>query len=1678
MDAHSNSFADSELLPPDEKTISQSTGAWRTSPQKSFSSRFRRIRFGIAWFALALFGSTIVWSLTWLRPQEEIRLCLIGTNYANNLSVNHNVSGWNDLNSLAKMANTESSVSQFRVANAPVELRNDTRWAADFDEMNERAIVVYFSAHGAADEQGAYLMPANCDPDSEYRLDVASIIEKLGDLPADKHKLLVLDSSHFRANWQFGILSNDFARSLKDLNQQILDVPNLIVLSATSEDQLAWDCAPHRQTAFGHFLVEGIKGASADYNNNGRIDVEDIYRFTSVNVPRWVKSCYHVSQRPMLLPMGVAGVNRAADFELSEVAHGYQPPKAEAHAPIADHQLKKIWKSYLALKAHPLKPYTYTPARWRQYEQTILRYEQLIRANEIVEAGPFVELIASMGHQLEWDLNRSFSADQGNLFVAKSMSGHSADNALARKVMDELWAAPHGRHAEIWKASKSKINDAKNVGLLRSEILSLLYEQAVTDPVGVLARSGAISEHILDPIEPPPSEINFLRMLNKHLPQDSRSEASAELIRTALKTRLLAEKAAVTFEAGIHANSEAVYPWIAVEIQHADQQRLLGEDLLLAGAAEKQRAMEYFLAARKAYIRALERGARVRDAYHLESELAYHLPYLASWIASISEGEWSENRNQLKSFEALLRETHQLNLLLSQNEPQSIDSPPTATAKNPMPRSLVNQTEVVASAFAAMQTRFDNWWKHQAASQNDIELALSIPTGQADIRMALYSSQANLIRSNSINYDSSEQLDDFSDRMTKDRQSLRKKNESLAKAQVQGRLALAIIGEKVFDQADSVNGDSFIQIKNRINVLSTEEHWWDSMRIAGDEIQQRLRQLLVSNIASPKGNSMPSKVQSLQADIVYSMLGGNGRPAPPTSPITVLRNRRQSTLFSELASRSLNDRWYDVEGAPYFEKATQRYLQTAKRLWKDNPEISKLEKQIGSVGKLEIVFPKRIDLTTESELPFQIGIRGESGKPVPDGFPLLWINQSEELSLTRPVSGEKMVQRLLGGKTPTPEACFLRNPLQTPTQQVSKTQNSKFQLASHSTRNTPIIEVAGFFRGQPLHKTIGVHLHPTPDIFAVESERPTTARFAVKAASNLHGVHGTGSGAVAIVLDASGSMGASADSKFDSTAKYAEATRAIKQVLQSLPDGIKISVWVFGQATGSQKTVRHAEETIKRVVEPTVWNSAASVQLASIMSNISYPHISPLNESPIVQTVLAAKQDLVGEPGFKTVLLVTDGIDNRYQTANTLASGKSISDTLRQSFDNSEISLNVVGFKVKSNEQAKAREQFEIVSSLSPAGKYFEVREAAKLAETLQSVLHQRIRYWVDDYANQALTQGSRVAVEAGLQNSEAVWYPKELTPGSYSLWTNVSPKPFKMLLNRGDQLVVEIDKASGQLVCHRAQILDADFANKPTKTSAGWKAAAMENRIEEAAHQLSLLVGLEKLPTANPSAVEILRPHDIWFEVRESDSENSKHPLTWEVNREFSVPAWRINVPNWKTRGLNNSPATPVVDVWWSPDRLTAPAVSFERGRDYESLSQLKGRSIDVDGIEILIESVGVESRDVESKPGVKESKPCLVVRLKHKSDKKFWVKPTGLKYEGQESRIYESIGGYTGVFWPIVADEVDEIVSGISVYSLSDLKRQAESRGFHIQLNNLQSPRADDVAFPPLIGLTKSDQ
>src|SRR5262249_14343642 len=127
------------------------------------------------------------------------------------------------------------------------------------------------------------------------------------------------------------------------------------------------------------------------------------------------------------------------------------------------------------------------------------------------------------------------------------------------------------------------------------------------------------------------------------------------------------------------------------------------------------------------------------------------------------------------------------------------------------------------------------------------------------------------------------------------------------------------------------------------------------------------------------------------------------------------------------------------------------------------------------------------------------------------------------------------------------------------------------------------------YRGQRLTQRTDVFLHPLPTTVLYDYPRPREGYVAVRADDEVLKRLGKGSGAIAIVLDCSGSMTAPARSPADPWVednKYARATRALRQVLGTIPKGTMVSLWTFGQAEGPGVP----KEDPHQVLKPTPWD--------------------------------------------------------------------------------------------------------------------------------------------------------------------------------------------------------------------------------------------------------------------------------------------------------------------------------------------------------------------------------------------------------------------------------------------------------------------------------------------------------
>src|SRR5262249_15755810 len=151
--------------------------------------------------------------------------------------------------------------------------------------------------------------------------------------------------------------------------------------------------------------------------------------------------------------------------------------------------------------------------------------------------------------------------------------------------------------------------------------------------------------------------------------------------------------------------------------------------------------------------------------------------------------------------------------------------------------------------------------------------------------------------------------------------------------------------------------------------------------------------------------------------------------------------------------------------------------------------------------------------------------------------------------------------------------------------------------------------------------------------------------------------------------------------------KYVQALGAVRDVLQKLPAGTSVSLWIFGQFEPTATEAKDADRTVKRILEPTVWRPNDTVQLAQLMAKLEYPTVRCWNETPVLRAMIAAKRDLADAQGFRTLLVITDGMDNRWrEDAELNPLRRDLAIGLRENFQNAGILIQMVGFKFAGQE--------------------------------------------------------------------------------------------------------------------------------------------------------------------------------------------------------------------------------------------------------------------------------------------------------------------------------------------------------------------------------------------------------
>jgi len=496
-------------------------------------------------------------------------------------------------------------------------------------------VIVYVSLPGAVDEAAEpCLIPPGASPwNSNEWLRVRDLLGQIfpqdasGKPAARVKKLLILDAGRMGSDWKLGLLYNSFAERLQVVVQE-LNIPNLAVLNSTSPGQVGWAAPELKGSVFGYFLWQGLNGA-ADVEQSGNRDkvvsLQELRHYLQAYVGQWVTENRAAIQEPMLLPAD-------ADFPLV-FRHSSEPtsvpPPGEPDP--RWQSIAALWQKHAELARN--NPYRFQPLAWEEFQQTLLRLEELAQSGRAYED--------------EFNDTRKRAEALAASLANEHLGGNAAamSLALARRYRPwpsageiELLPAPWKRPPDAPPAKAPASPSSKPAGA------SPQPAAEPARPYTYLAAAATAWDHVLAtpssatelqdvlkfvdrsqrefPVDV--IEVHFLRMLVAYLDPETWKNG-AGMVHRALLARQAAEQAAAP------ADPRACYA-IQPSVAQADEERRSGEDRLFVGSpGDLQQSENLFTKSAGEYAAAIRRADEIATAFQVRDRAYSVLPHLAQW---------------------------------------------------------------------------------------------------------------------------------------------------------------------------------------------------------------------------------------------------------------------------------------------------------------------------------------------------------------------------------------------------------------------------------------------------------------------------------------------------------------------------------------------------------------------------------------------------------------------------------------------------------------------------------------------------------------------------------------------------------------------------------------------------------------------------------------------------------------------------------------------------------------------------------------------------------------------------------------------------------------------------------------------------------------------------------------
>ncbi len=1659
-------------------------GAADASPAAAAAAKqpwSRKSQLALAGLVFAVVIGAMTWIILWLRPVKPFRLVVLSAAYETNLAVPHNVPGKTTAARLADWAraNDKLEVRQGDLTGDLAALKEGLK------DCKEPTVVLYLAAHGAADEVGPYLLPQDADPrdPTRSRVRLPEILKQLGTLPAGTKKLLILDATQVAASWPLGVFHNDFAHKLQDLKPLIEEFPGLIVLSASAEDQRSWVSEEWRQSIFGHHVLEGLRGAADE--GTRRVNALGLAEYVQKKVKLWARHNRSALQTPVLL----GGDDRARGIELIGVEDRYRPPDAmlvgRFEAPL---ELEKAWAECAALGRATPPPFVYTPHLWRQYLETLLRCEQLVRADDRTTAERLLaEAAAPLAKKIAAARSRKLYSALGTLAMPTALGYGApiADDSKRARELRELWgkgdqSEPVRDQVAKWVAEEK---DPWQRQLLRVRLSGLLLRQAEAEAERDLKQVAALLAAREDVSAPRPAEAHYAVMLARDLiPQPPWAT-----VKEFLRLRRTAEEAALGLNVDTEAvpaeppYSEQLSPAILKLVDDADRARRPGEDLLFASAeGDWGKAAGHLKEAVGLYQKAQRAALALRKALRQRDEVLASLPYYSQWTAGqpFDPAQPNAFNDRVEGDLRLWQAAHELDRGLRQLDPETGPA-------------LVKLTEAVAKGFGERAQEFaafcdpkkyavlpENWHK--------IDGLLAVPFIPPDTRGKLLGKLREI----------SWELHRHTEKEGGDQVMSAEQARRLARAQAraQGKLALAVLGEDAFT---AEKGRAVYKVTDEAVEALRNTGWEQDMNQAGDEVSgrwNRLPALLDGKVAAARKEE-PEKALALAraAAALARRLPGSAVPWLALDPLEEQRRLQLHDLLCRQARRTSLDFWAaeSPRALPYYRAAGQVFVedagavlaggeagapkQPANRLGR----VAGLQKELEDEKRVPVVAwsldGRRFEigktslwLTDEPELPLSYAVQAPALlEEPPPGHPILWAELTGDTAFLKPRADKGTVRHVQPRIWPDAKD---NSPVS-----YSLVRQRRGQLPGKEPGRQV---VHGLFRGhRPLAEAV-VEDYALPDAAAALPDMPPGGKIAVQTPRNVYARYAEGTGAIAVVLDCSGSMNYPEGAAIT---RFVEAKRALDEVLAALPKGTQLTLWAFSHAVNldTREDMRQwdPEKTIQVVYSTKKWDRA--IDMAKLQARVQ--KLVAWNETPIVRSMVRAMEKLQEHLGLKNLVILTDGQDNRFEK-NGLKWDKelnpggklTIPKYLEKTYKDTDVAIRVIGFQLPPGELDEVKRQFKVpLERLRTKGRFFDVSKTADLIEALRASLKQRLFFTLEEGSSGRLVKKYRQGVDISELGANSHW--ADLDPGYY--WVNVERTQLrqKVKIDRGDRLRLDLyGKPSGLFVFQPDPVENAYPGARYLRKAAAakdWLVTVLQNQGLQREDAVQMTVAIEKLSDREfdgTGTLSQVTPGLILFRVTPPAGTKALPTLRFHPLADYAAPTWNLQVRPWRQS------AAPVLEAFWSIDEPKT-AIVLRKNTHFDNTLKPLPAAADLEvslgnkqgPARVQLLTLGVEDHEVDTYDGKRRQVKCFVVRLRYPPGKENEVLVQLPGYEGgQEHRFYSRAGKYTGIFWEYTEQQARQQIETLSVIGVEAFREAARRSGHHVRIDELGPP--DDRPRP----------